>query len=132
MIHVAITLARWAGAADAASLAGATRTARLLLCKCRRATERPKTAPTERGVNAVKRAFITFGMTALTALVVAGIASAAPTIPAVPVSSYGDSLLSALGTAVGQVFPYAAAITAFAIGVGLVRRWLGAKKATKV
>jgi hypothetical protein len=33
---------------------------------------------------------------------------------------------------VGQVFPYAAAITAFAIGVGLVRRWLGARKATKV
>lgn len=56
----------------------------------------------------------------------------APTVPAIPVSSYGDSLLSGLGTAVTAVFPYAAAITAFAIGVGLVRRWLGAKKATRV
>jgi hypothetical protein len=61
-----------------------------------------------------------------------GTAGAVITQPTVPVSSYGDTLLSALGSAVGDVFPYAAAITAFAIGVGLVRRWLGAKKATKV
>lgn len=56
----------------------------------------------------------------------------APTVPAIPVASYGDSLLSGLSTAVVAVFPYAAAITAFAIGVGLVRRWLGARKATRV
>jgi hypothetical protein len=66
------------------------------------------------------------------ALATAGSALAVPVIPAVPVATYGDTLLSSLGTAVGDVFPYAAAITAFAIGVGLVRRWLGAKKATRV
>lgn len=56
----------------------------------------------------------------------------APTVPAIPVSDYGDSLLSSLATSVASVFPYAAAITAFAIGVGLVRRWLGAKRATRI
>jgi hypothetical protein len=67
------------------------------------------------------------------ALTVAGTAGATgPTVPTVPVSSYGDALLTGLGSAVSDVFPYAAAITAFAIGVGLVRRWLGAKKATRV
>jgi hypothetical protein len=80
------------------------------------------------------RKFIgTVGAAALGALLIVPAALAVPpTIPAVPVADYGDTLLSSLGTAVGQVFPYAAAITAFAIGVGLVRRWLGARKATKV
>jgi hypothetical protein len=55
-----------------------------------------------------------------------------PTVPAVPVSDYGDSLLTSLASAIGQVFPYAAAITAFAIGVGMVKRWLGHRKATRV
>jgi hypothetical protein len=73
------------------------------------------------------------GAAALGALLIVPAALAVPpTIPAVPVAGYGDTLLSSLGTAVGDVFPYAAAITAFAIGVGLVRRWLGARKATKV
>jgi hypothetical protein len=66
------------------------------------------------------------------AVIVVGSAGAVIVQPTIPVSSYGDSLLSGLGTAVASVFPYAAAITAFAIGVGLVRRWLGSKKATKV
>ena len=70
--------------------------------------------------------------TIVAALTVVSSALAAPTIPAVPVSGYGDTLLSELGQAVAAVFPYAAAITAFAIGVGLVRRWLGARKATRV
>jgi hypothetical protein len=61
-----------------------------------------------------------------------GTAGATITQPTVPVASYGDALLTGLGSAVSDVFPYAAAITAFAIGVGLVRRWLGAKKATRV
>lgn len=78
------------------------------------------------------RRALAFATVALGSLMVVGAASAAPTIPAVPVSSYGDTLLTSLGTAVSNVFPYAAAITAFAIGVGLVRRWLGAKKATRV
>jgi hypothetical protein len=56
----------------------------------------------------------------------------AVSVPAVPVSTYGDSLLSSLATAIGQIFPYAAAITAFAIGVGMVKRWLGHRKATRV
>lgn len=77
------------------------------------------------------RAFVLLAVAAL-ALAVVGIASATPTIPAVPVSSYGDSLLSGLATAIGQVLPYAAAITAFAIGVGMLKRWLGHRKATRV
>jgi hypothetical protein len=54
------------------------------------------------------------------------------TVPSIPVSDYGDSLLTSLASAIGQVFPYAAAITAFAIGVSMVRRWLGHRKATSV
>jgi hypothetical protein len=53
-------------------------------------------------------------------------------VPAVPVASYGDSLLSSLATAIGAVLPYAAAITAFAIGVGMLKRWLGHRKATRI
>lgn len=68
----------------------------------------------------------------LVVLAFAGVASAAPTVPAVPVSGYGDALLSSLATAIGTIFPYAAAITAFAIGVSMVKRWLGHRKATKV
>lgn len=59
-------------------------------------------------------------------------AAFAQTVPAIPVGDYGDALLSSLATAIGTIFPYAAAITAFAIGVGLVKRWLGHRKATQV
>lgn len=100
--------------------------------KCRTGDGAAYDGSAERWVNAVKRALLISALTALVALAIAGVASATPVVPAVPVSSYGDSLLSSLGTAVGQVFPYAAAVTAFAIGVGLVKRWLGSKKATKV
>lgn len=55
-----------------------------------------------------------------------------PSIPELPYSSYATSLLDGLATAVVAVFPYAAALTVFAVGVGLVRRWLGARKATGV
>jgi hypothetical protein len=58
--------------------------------------------------------------------------AAAVTVPAVPVSTYGDSLLSGLVSALTAILPYAAAITAFAIGVGMLKRWLGHRKATKV
>jgi hypothetical protein len=68
---------------------------------------------------------------ALVALVVVP-AAFAQTVPAIPVDEYGSSLLSSLATAIGQIFPYAAAITAFAIGVGMVKRWLGHRKATRV
>ena len=78
------------------------------------------------------RYFLALVVVGGSALATAGIAGAAVTVPAIPVSDYGDSLLSALATAVSDVFPYAAAITAFAIGVGLVRRWLGHKRATRI
>lgn len=80
----------------------------------------------------MKKLVTTLGLASLGALLVVGVASAAPTVPAIPVSSYGDSLLSGLGTAVTSVFPYAAAVTVFAIGVGIVKRWLGSRKATRV
>lgn len=74
----------------------------------------------------------------LTFVVVSGgaLAAAAPsfavTTPDVPVASYGNSLLDGLVQALTSILPYAAAITAFAIGVGMLKRWLGHKKATRV
>jgi hypothetical protein len=66
------------------------------------------------------------------ALLFVGVAGATVTVPAIPVAQYGDGLLTALGTVLGTIFPYAAAITAFAIGAGMVKRWLGHRKATRV
>jgi hypothetical protein len=81
----------------------------------------------------VKKFLYGTGAGLATMLVTAGSALAVPpSVPAVPVSDYGDSLLTGLAAAIGQVFPYAAAITAFAIGVGMVKRWLGHRKATRV
>jgi len=74
---------------------------------------------------------LTVSLVALVALMVVPNALAV-TVPAIPVSTYGSALLSGLADAVTDVLPYAAAITAFAIGVGMIRRWLGAKKATRV
>lgn len=84
-----------------------------------------------KGVNAVKRLSLMVAAISLVALMVATSALAV-TVPAVPVSDYGSSLLTELASAIGDIFPYAAAITAFAIGVGMVRRWLGHRKATQV
>jgi len=56
----------------------------------------------------------------------------AVTVPAIPVDDYGGDLLSGLAGTIADVLPYAAAITAFAIGVGMLRRWLGHRKATQV
>jgi hypothetical protein len=79
------------------------------------------------------RKFIsTTALFALASLVVVAVASASVTVPAVPVSAYGDQLLTSLGTSIAAVLPYAAGITAFAIGVGMLRRWLGHRKATSV
>jgi hypothetical protein len=81
----------------------------------------------------MKKLLIGTGVGVTTFLVTAGAALAVPpSVPAVPVADYGDSLLTGLAAAIGQVFPYAAAITAFAIGVGMVKRWLGHRKATRV
>jgi hypothetical protein len=70
--------------------------------------------------------------TALVALLVAVPAFAQVVVPAVPVADYGQSLLTELASAIGDILPYAAGITAFAIGVGMLRRWLGHRKATQV
>lgn len=79
----------------------------------------------------MKRFTLTLGAVALVALMVVSVAGAV-TVPTIPVSDYGDSLLTSLASAIGQVLPYAAAITAFAIGVGMLKRWLGHRKATRV
>jgi len=74
---------------------------------------------------------LVLSVTALGALMITN-AALAVTIPAVPVDDYGDALLAGLVQALTAIFPYAAAITAFAIGVGMVKRWLGHRKATRV
>ncbi len=79
----------------------------------------------------MRRIFITASVMAVSALVFASVALA-QTVPPIPVDAYGDSLLTGLGSAVAAVLPYAAAVTAFAIGVGMIRRWLGARKATSI
>lgn len=91
--------------------------------------ERPTTAPgSERDM---RKFSLSVAVVALVALLVVP-AAFAQTVPAVPVGEYGDSLLASLATAIGAIFPYAAAITAFAIAVGMVKRWLGHRKATRV
>lgn len=79
----------------------------------------------------VKRIFVSVAALAITAAVFVGDALAVTT-PAIPVSTYGNSLLDGLVDALTAVLPYAAAITAFAIGVGMLKRWLGHRKATRV
>lgn len=90
----------------------------------------PKNAATGKG-DAMKRLSLMLATATVFALTVVSSALAV-TVPSVPVSAYGSSLLTELADAIGQIFPYAAAITAFAIGVGMVRRWLGHRKATQV
>jgi hypothetical protein len=104
-----------------------------LVLSAERRAERPTTAPIG-GKGMLQRAYTVVGASlglALAGLVLAP-AAFAQTVPAVPVSTYGSSLLNSLATAIGQIFPYAAAITAFAIGVGMVKRWLGHRKATRI
>jgi hypothetical protein len=97
--------------------------------KCRMGDGAAYDGSTERGV--MRKLTLSLTVVAIGALLVVP-AAFAVTVPAVPVSDYGSSLLSSLATAIGQIFPYAAAITAFAIGVSMVRRWLGHRKATSV
>jgi hypothetical protein len=78
-----------------------------------------------------KRHFIILGVVAAFFALIVGDASAV-TVPTVPVSGYGNSLLDGLVSALTAILPYAAAITAFAIGVGMLKRWLGHKKANHV
>lgn len=71
---------------------------------------------------------------AVVSLAVMAFASSAlaVTVPAVPVADYGNSLLTSVASAISDVLPYAAAVTAFAIGVGMLKRWLGHRKATRI
>jgi hypothetical protein len=72
-------------------------------------------------------------LASVSAVALALVSSAfAVTVPDVPVAAYGDSLLSSLASQIAAILPYAAAITAFAIGVGMLKRWLGHRKATRV
>jgi hypothetical protein len=80
----------------------------------------------------VRKFMLSITVGVLTSLIVVASALAVPVLPAVPVAAYGDSILSGLATAIGDVLPYAATVTAFAIGVGMIRRWLGHRKATSV
>jgi hypothetical protein len=81
----------------------------------------------------LKRFLLTVAGVAGSALAVAPFALATtPTVPTVDVGSYGDQLLSSLGSGITSVLPYAAAITAFAVIVGMIKRWLGHRKATRV
>jgi hypothetical protein len=75
---------------------------------------------------------LAFAIAALAALAVVGTAGAVPVVPTVDVSSYGDGLLTSLGTGITAILPYAGAVTAFAVCVGMIRRWLGHRKATSI
>jgi len=54
------------------------------------------------------------------------------TVPDVPVSGYANALLTAVANVITDILPYAAAITAFAIGVGMLKRWLGHRSASRI
>jgi hypothetical protein len=98
----------------------------------RRMGERRPTTVAKGGCIQMKGKFL-LTLAAVSALAMTVVSSAlAVTVPAVPVDAYGDSLLSSLASAIAQILPYAAAITAFAIGVGMLKRWLGHRKATRV
>jgi hypothetical protein len=70
------------------------------------------------------------------ALVVVGTAGAAATFPTsavnTAVGSYGDAILSGLVSAFTAVWPYAAVVTAVAVVAGMIRRWIGSRRATHV
>lgn len=94
--------------------------------------ERPTTAPGRgEGYMTLKLRAMILSAVALGALMIVN-AALAVTVPDVPVDDYGNALLDGLVQALTNIFPFAAAITAFAIGVGMVKRWLGHRKATRV
>jgi hypothetical protein len=51
------------------------------------------------------------------------------TTPTIPVSTFGHGLLTGVASQLTHVLPYAAAFTAFAIGVLMLKRWLGHESA---
>jgi len=78
-----------------------------------------------------RKMLLALGFAALTALMVAGVAGATVTVPTVDPSAYGDTILSNLSAQLSAVLPYAAAFTAFGIGVSFIKGWIGRKKATQ-
>jgi hypothetical protein len=78
------------------------------------------------------RLLIVGGVVAVGLLMAVPAFAVGPTVPTVDPSAYGDTLLSNIGTQLAAVLPYAAAFTAFAIGVGFIKGWIGRKKATQV
>lgn len=84
-------------------------------------------------LNSLKTRLVVVGGTVGMALAGASSALAVgPTVPTVDPSAYGDTLLSNVGTQLAAVLPYAAAFTAFAIGVGFIKGWIGRRKATSL
>lgn len=79
----------------------------------------------------MKRNFLILAAVGAFAAIFVGDALAV-TVPNVPVSSYGSSLLTAVADVITDILPYAAAITAFAIGVGMLKRWLGHRSASRI
>lgn len=79
-----------------------------------------------------KRLALVLGLAALAALMVVGVAGASVTVPTVDPSAYGDTILSNLQSQLGAVLPYAAAFTAFGIGVAFIKGWIGRTKAKQV
>jgi hypothetical protein len=55
-----------------------------------------------------------------------------PDIPSIPIGEYADSLLSGISESFSTILPYAAAVTAFLIGILLIRKWIGRRKATEI
>lgn len=55
-----------------------------------------------------------------------------PTIPTVDPSGYGQRLLDGMAAQLPHVLPYAAAFTAFSVGLGFVSGWLGRRRATAI
>ena len=103
----------------------------LIKCSCGWAEPAASDGRHQREASLMKRFTLMVAATALVALLVA-VPAFAVTVPNVPVSAYGQSLLTELADAITAILPYAAGITAFAIGVGMLRRWLGHRKATQV
>jgi hypothetical protein len=101
------------------------------MLECKFALHQSLSNDSGKGVKRMKKFFVTMGVSVLAFGVLAANALAV-TVPAIPVGTYGDSLLTGVVTAITAVLPYAAAVTAFAIGVGMLKRWLGHRKATRI
>jgi len=85
------------------------------------------------GESTMRRIAVVFGSLLALSLALVGNALAV-TVPSLTpaVQDYGDTILDNLVGVLSAVFPYAAAFTVLAIGVGVMRRWIGKRKATNI